>query len=87
MLETRVERLEERFAALDQKINEILLTGAKKDDVQQLRIEMAKLEGRLSGIEGRLLSVPTTWQIVTILGTLLLGLSGIIFTASKFFHP
>jgi len=101
MLENRVSRLEKILASLEPKISELLLTCAKKDDLQKLQLELAKMEGRMSGIEGRisgidgrfsgiegrLSMIPTTWQIVAILATLLIGLSGIIFATSKFLHP
>ncbi len=45
------------------------------------------LDGRLAGIEGRLSQIPNVWQTIAILATLLIGLSGVLLTASRFFHP
>jgi hypothetical protein len=87
MLEQRVARLEQILERLEPKITEIFLTGAKQTDVQRLQVDLARIEGRVMGIDGRLASIPTTWQVVAILATLLIGLSTIIFTASKWLHP
>jgi hypothetical protein len=48
---------------------------------------MAGLEGRMAGIEGRLSQIPTVSQSIAILATLLIGMSGVLFTASRLFHP
>jgi len=94
MLEQRIERLEKILASLEPKITEILLTCAKKDDALKLYMEAADIkgrvqaiDGRLAGIEGRFAYIPTTWQMIGILGTLLIGISGVVFTASRFLHP
>jgi len=122
MLEKRVDRLERILASLEPKISELLLTCAKRDDVQKIQIDIAKVEGRLervesrlegvevrlagvdirfsgvegrlagvdgrlAGIEGRLSMIPTVWQNIAILGALLIGLSGLMFTSAKLFHP
>jgi hypothetical protein len=94
LLEERVERLEKILASLEPKISEILLTCAKRDDVLKLQLEIAEVKGRIQGIDGRLAGIdgrfsqiPTTWQILALVGTLLVGLSGLIFTASRFLHP
>jgi hypothetical protein len=94
MLEKRVGRVEKILASLEPKINEILLTCAKKDDVQKLQLDISRMDGRISGLDGRLAGVegrfayiPTTWQMIGLLGTLLIGVSGLIFTASRFLHP
>lgn len=94
MLEKRLARLENILASLEPKISEILLSGAKNDDVQKLQIELIKVEGtisgvedRLAGIEGRLSMIPTTWQTIAILAAPLIGHSGIIFMTSKFLDP
>lgn len=101
MLEQRVERLEKILSSLEPKITELLLTCAKKDDFQRLQLDLAKVEGRMSGIDGRLAGIegrmssiegrfsmiPTTWQILTILATLLIGVSAMVFTTAKYLHP
>jgi hypothetical protein len=88
MLEQRVARLEQILASLEPKITEILLTGAKTDDPQKAQVDLARIEGRISGIEGRIVGIdgrlsliPTTWQIIAILASLLIGVSGIVLTA------
>lgn len=113
-LEKRVDRLERILASLEPKISELLLTCAKKDDVQKLQVDIAKVDGRLeavqsrlegvegrlvgvdvrlggvegqlAGVEGRLSMIPNIWQTLALLATLLIGLSGIMFTSAKLFH-
>jgi hypothetical protein len=52
-----------------------------------LNSKVAGLDGRMAGIEGRLSQIPNVWQTIALLATLLIGLSGIVFTASRFLHP
>ena len=49
MLEQRVGRLEQILERLDANITEILLTGAKQNDMQKLRVELADLNRWVSG--------------------------------------
>jgi chromosome segregation ATPase len=48
---------------------------------------VTELRGKVAHIDGRLANIPTVWQTIAILASLLVGLSGIIFTASRFLHP
>ena len=53
---------------------------------------LAGIEGHLTGIditsvEARFQYIPTTWQIITIMATLLIGLSGVIFATGNYLRP
>jgi chromosome segregation ATPase len=64
--------------------NEFKLVRA---DIALLNAEAARLGARFEGIDKRLASIPTTWQIVAILATLLIGISGIILATGRYFRP
>ena len=87
MLEQRVARLEEILVRREPRIVEIALTGAKQSDLQAMRIDVAEIKGRLTGLEDRFGSLPTTWQMVSIIATMLVGIAGIVFVAGSYFSP
>jgi hypothetical protein len=79
---------------LQLEVADIKASSAKQADLQKAQVELAEikgglsgLEGRLSGIEGRFSQIPTFWQMLGLIGTLLIGLAGLMFTAGKFLHP
>ncbi len=94
-LERKIDRIEAKLERHDdafRRIEEAL--KALADDNREFRRQLADLtakvanvEGRILGIDGRLSQIPTTWQIVAILATLLIGIAGLIFTASRVLHP
>ena len=80
MLERRIARLEQILERLEPKITEILLTGAKKEDLQKVQVDLARLEGKVS-------MLPTWWMLaVTLIATWSAG-SGIVFALIKASHP
>jgi chromosome segregation ATPase len=81
MLEQRVARLEQMLERLEPKIGEILSSGAKQADLQRVQIEIAELKGRLSGVEGRLSALPSTWTMLGIVFTTWALGSGILIFA------
>ena len=94
-LELRVSLLELKFSQIADTLQRIesalkeLSTDNRefRNQLMDLSIKLAGVEGRITGIEGRLSGIPSTWHIVAILATLLFGVSGIVFAASKFYHP
>jgi hypothetical protein len=79
-LEQRMERIEGILLKLEPQITELLLTGAKQTDLQALKAQVAKVEGRLENI-------PTTWQVIAIMSGMLVGIAGIVFAAARLLQP
>lgn len=48
---------------------------------------LAGIEGRIGSIDSRLNALPTTWHILGILATMLIGITGIIFAVGNFIKP
>jgi hypothetical protein len=80
-VEQRVSRLEKILERLEPKITEILLTGAKQNDVQKVQLEMAELKGRMMAIEAKLGALPSTFTLLTIVFTTWALGSGILIFA------
>jgi hypothetical protein len=80
-LETRVGRIDAALLRLEPAIRNI--AGRLSD----LKAKVADLDGRMAGIEGRLSQIPNVRQTMAISATLLIGMSGVFFAASRFFHP
>ena len=88
----RIEGRLEKFEYTFKRIEDALKSLADKDE--RLSNEIGKLTGRLGDIserlahiDGRLANIPTTRQLLAILASLLIGIVGIIFAASRFLHP
>jgi hypothetical protein len=86
MLEERVAALERRVVKLEFKIDHI------EEALRRIELALRELAAdnkdfRIVGIEGRLSQIPTGWQTKAILATLLVGMSGVLFTASRLVHP
>jgi hypothetical protein len=81
MLEQRVDRLERMPAALEPKITEILLTGAKSSDVGKVQIDIAELKGRFEAVKEKVSALPSTFTILTIVFTTWALGSGILIFA------
>jgi hypothetical protein len=81
MLELRVTRLEQVLERLEPKITEILLTGAKQNDVQRVEVELAELKGRMSALEARMGVLPSAFTVLTIVFTTWALGSGILIFA------
>jgi hypothetical protein len=95
MLEQRVVALEARLDKLDVKVDRIEAAVLRLEPLLRdistrltdLSVKVASIEGRMSGLEGRFSQIPTTWQIIAIFATFLIGLTGLLFASAKFFHP
>jgi len=81
MLEQRVARLEQIMERLEPKITEILLTGAKQEDLRKIQLELAEVKGRFSGLEARIGALPSTWTLLGIVFTTWALGSGILIFA------
>jgi hypothetical protein len=86
-LEVYVSRIAAVIERLEPKITEILMTGARRSDVDafraEARLETEKLRGEVREVSGRLASLPTTWTILgVVFSTWAIG-SGIVFTIAK----
>ena len=75
---SKIDRVDAALMRLEPAVGEIAADNRKRFDEVSLR---------LAGVEGRFSSIPSTWQIIGILGALLIGIPGIVFSASKFLHP
>ena len=89
---SKIDRVDAALMRLEPAVGEIAADNRKRFDEVSLRLagveaRLAGLDGRFLGVEGRFSSIPSTWQIIGILGALLIGISGIVFSASKFLHP
>ncbi len=79
-LEQRVARIERILERLEPKITETLLTGAKQTDLQNLRVDVAKLEGKIS-------TLPTWWMLIISVITTWSAGAAIVFALVKASHP
>ena len=90
-LEVKIDRIDGALARLEPAVREIAVDNRKQfvdllSRIGAVEARLAGVEGQMEGVKGRLALVPTTWQIIAILATLLIGIAGIIFTASRFLH-
>jgi hypothetical protein len=74
MLEQRVTRLEEQMSyirlALERLEPKIMEAAAVRSDLAEIRTkDIADIRSRLAFLEGRILGMPATWQLVTIVLT------------------
>ena len=82
-----LDRLEPRIVELHARSATQADVFAVKTDVAAVKADVARVDGRLDGIDKRFAMIPTTWQTISIIAMLLLGISGIIFTAGRFLRP
>ena len=69
---------EKRFGAIDSR-----LTGIEaKLDTKATKTDLAPIEAKLSGLEGRVANIPTTWQTIAIIAAILVGIAGVSFTVA-----
>ena len=95
MLEQRVATLEQAVARIEIKIDRSETAFRRSedalkslaDDNKSFAKQNAELAAQVARMDGRLTSIPTFWQTIASLGTLLIGISGLLFTASRFLHP
>ena len=95
MLDYRVQRLEDDLRDVKASLRAIEATLAEMSSrLAGIDGRLTGLEGRLAGIDARISSVearfqyiPTTWQVITIMATLLIGLSGVIFATGNYLRP
>jgi hypothetical protein len=83
--------LDQRVAILEKKIDRIEVKLEKHDEAFR-RIEDAlkaliDIREKVAHIDGRLNNIPTFWQTFSLMAMLLIGIAGLIFTASRFLHP
>ena len=79
-LNNRISVMDGRFEGINDRFDGI---SGRFDGIN------GRLEGidkRIAGVEGRFSQVPTIWGMLGILATLLIGLTGIIFTVGKYLH-
>ena len=60
---------------------------ALKADIAAVKSDIARIDGRLDGLEKRFAMIPTTWQTISIVAGLMLGITGILFAAGRFLRP
>jgi hypothetical protein len=75
-LEQRIARIERILERLEPRITEIFLAGAKQADLQNLRVDVAKLEGKM-------LNLPTWWMLIISLTTTWSAGAAIVFALVK----
>lgn len=97
--QVRVERIDDALARLEPAVREIAVENRKQfadllNRINGVEVRLASIDGRfaavdgqLDGIKGRLALIPSIWQTLAILSTLLIGLSQLILTTAKFLHP
>ena len=100
-LQQRVAQLEKdvsRNTAILERLEPMIIaihsSCAKQADVFAVKADVARIDGRIDGIEKRIDAVdkrfsmiPTTWQVISIIAMLLMGIAGIVFTAGRFLRP
>jgi hypothetical protein len=74
-----VPRLEQILERFEQKISEILLTGAKQIDIQKLQVELAEARGSVS-------MLPTWWMLIVALVATWSAGAGIVFALVRAAH-
>lgn len=72
-----MERVEAKLERHDDALRRI-------EDALKLLVDVRE---KVAHIDGGLANVPTFWQTLALIATLLIGIAGIIFTASRFLHP
>jgi septal ring factor EnvC (AmiA/AmiB activator) len=87
-LERSVERLDFKVDRIDEALKRIEeALKALADDNKSFSISLAGIRENVAHIDGRLANIPTFWQTLALIATLLIGIAGLIFTASRFLHP
>jgi hypothetical protein len=80
MLEQRVGRLDNILERLEPKITEILLTGAKQNELHKIQIDLAEVKGKVS-------MLPTWWMLIVALIAAWSTGTAIVFALLKAPHP
>jgi hypothetical protein len=80
MLEQRVEKLEQRAEHSEGSLQRIELIATELKE----RTSHPASAADVAEIKGRLNSIPTTWQTVAILATLLIGIAGLVVATNNF---
>jgi hypothetical protein len=97
-LEEKFERIERVLQDMAPRIVELHARMATKDDLNRvetsLKADLAQLdsrsshiEGRLDGIDKRFDQIPTVWGLLGILGTLIIGIAGLMFAYGQLIKP
>ena len=90
--------VQHRVARLETAVDEVKTSNIRieakleRSDEALRRIEdalkvLVDLREKVAHIDGRLNNIPTFWQTFSLMAMLLLGIAGLIFTASRFLHP
>ncbi len=102
MIEARVAVLEEKVGRIELKLDRVENKLDRHDDAfrrvedalkslaednKRFSTSLADLREKVAHIDGRLANIPTFWQTILLMATLLVGIAGLLFTASKVFHP
>jgi hypothetical protein len=92
VLEAKFDRIDGALARLEPAVREIAVDNRKQhiellNRIAAVEGRLAGIDGQLDGVKGRLALIPSVWQAIAILGTLPIGISGVLFTASRLFHP
>ncbi len=90
-LEADIAKIKDILERLEPKISEILITGAKQVDLYKTQLDVAEMKGRMvaiegkfTGLEGRIGLLPSTWTILGIVFTTwALGSGLLIFTLTR----
>lgn len=69
---------------LQLQVTEIAMTGAKQTDLHKAQTDLAEVKGRISGVEARFSSLPTTWAMLGIVFTTWALGSGILIFAMNY---
>ena len=89
-LEQKVDRIEAILTRLEPRISEIageLRQMPKAAEFGMLRADVARLEGRMTGFEGRLGMLPTTWTLISFAVGSCLASAGLAFTIARLIKP
>jgi hypothetical protein len=80
-IENKIDRHDEAFRRVEDALRSLA------EDNKRFSKSDSELREKAAHIDGRLANIPTFWQTITLIATLLLSIAGLIFTASRFFHP
>ena len=80
-VESKLDRHDEAFRRVEDALKSLA------EDNKRFSTSLADLREKVAHIDGRLANIPTFWQTLSLMAMLLIGIAGIIFTASRFLHP
>ena len=80
-IELKLERHDEAFRRVEEALKSISV------DIKTLTNAGFDLREKAAHIDGRLANIPTFWQTLALIATLLIGIAGLLFTSSKVLHP